>query len=194
MKELKRAHGRICYECYGKEDGTPLLLLHGLGADHEMWQPQIEHYPQEGFRLIVPDLLAILEAEKVSCYALAGVSMGGIIAQALAIADSKRISKLILCDTFMDLETVKERLVGWATLQGLRLYARRGKERLAHIVASPYRNSPQVAEYFRRAVAAADLSAVIAARRAFHTAMSSQNYKAEDNIYLSNPNAEHVCR
>lgn len=192
MKEIERSNGRIRYECQGQDKGTPLLLLHGLGADHEMWHPQIAHYPQEGFRLIVPDLrgfgrsaecaapgtisieawvedlLAILEAEEISCYALAGTSMGGIVAQALAIADSKRISGLILCDTFMDLETVTERLAGWATLQGLRLYARLGKKRLAKLVVSPYRDVPTIATYFRRAVAAADVAAVIAARRSIN--------------------------
>ncbi|NBC30084.1 MAG: alpha/beta fold hydrolase, partial [Spirochaetes bacterium] len=56
MKRITRKGTQIVYYDYGAHDNSPVLLLHGLGADHEMWQPQIESYPDHGLRLLVPDL------------------------------------------------------------------------------------------------------------------------------------------
>ena len=44
------------YETYGKEGNPVLLLLHGIGADIEMWRPQINTLPDLGYYLIVPDI------------------------------------------------------------------------------------------------------------------------------------------
>jgi 3-oxoadipate enol-lactonase len=126
----------------------------------------------------VDDLLAILAAEHVERYALIGVSMGGIIAQALAIADRARLTALVLCDTFTDLETVRERLTGWATLTGLRVVKRLGQQRFAALMGSAYKDSPAAREYFERAAAGCDMDQVIHARRTInsvhHTAHLSE--------------------
>ena len=70
-----------------------------------MWRPQIDSYPPQlrghgGSGKLqtdstaewVEDPLTILAAEHVERYALVGVSMGGIIAHALAIADRERVT------------------------------------------------------------------------------------------------------
>ena len=36
-----------------------MLLLHGLGAAHQMWRPQISHYPQDSFLVIISELLRL---------------------------------------------------------------------------------------------------------------------------------------
>ena len=41
------------YEIHG--DGAPLVLIHGVGACHKLWQPQIEPFSQR-FRVIVYDV------------------------------------------------------------------------------------------------------------------------------------------
>jgi pimeloyl-ACP methyl ester carboxylesterase len=190
VKQITREGTNLVYHDYGSTDDPTVLLLHGLGADHEMWQPQIDSYPEQGLRLIVPDLrghgqsgslqtnateewvedlLTILAAERVERYALVGVSMGGIIAQALAIADRERLAALVLCDTFMDLETVRERLTGWATLTGLRGMKRLGRHRFAALMGSAYKDSPAAREYFERAAAGCDMDQVIHARRTINS-------------------------
>jgi 3-oxoadipate enol-lactonase len=187
MKAIERAGARLCYHDTGETDGPVLLLLHGLGADHEMWRPQIDRYPEEGHRLLVPDLrghgessradhprlrdwvedvLAIVEAEGVARYGLLGVSMGGIIAQGVAIADARRLGALVLCDTFMELETPGERLLGWAILQSLRAFRVLGRRRFAEVTASAYPDGSAAQEYFRRMGRAADMKQIIGARKA----------------------------
>ena len=189
MKTILRDDTELAYADYGDESAPVLLLLHGLGADHRMWRPQIEKYPGSLFRLLVPDLRgfgqsattsritledwvtdlqALLEAESVADYTLIGVSMGGVIAQALACKDLERLSQLILCDTFMDLEGLRERMVGWAALQGLRLYSLFGRERLASAIAGAYEDSSEAQEYFLEAVRQCDMDHVIEARRAIN--------------------------
>ena len=37
------------YMTYGDKAREPVVLIHGLGADHEMWKPQIDNYPEKGF-------------------------------------------------------------------------------------------------------------------------------------------------
>lgn len=47
---------RMYYETHGEPEKGTVLLIHGLGADHEMWKPQIERYPEKEYRVIVPDV------------------------------------------------------------------------------------------------------------------------------------------
>ncbi len=196
MKSITRNGDRLTYQTYGKPTAPCLLLLHGLGADHDMWAPQIESYPTRGYRLLVPDLRghgesveadpgtiadwvddlkAILDVEGVHEYGLLGVSMGGIIAQGLALADRERVRGLVLCDTFMDLESVGERLLGWAILQSLRVYRILGREQLARLTTSPYKNSPQAAKYFYDATTACDVRQIVRARKAINRVAHKDN-------------------
>ena len=47
---------RLYYEVSGPEDGPPLLLIHGLGAQMVMWDPRlVALFEQAGFRVIMFD-------------------------------------------------------------------------------------------------------------------------------------------
>lgn len=48
MKSYTRDGVDLAYEIAGDPADDPVLLLHGLGADHDKWKPQIERYPQDG--------------------------------------------------------------------------------------------------------------------------------------------------
>ncbi len=54
---------RLYYEDWGK--GKPVLLLHGRGLSHEVWQNQV-HALQDEFRLITLDLRGHGDSEKVA--------------------------------------------------------------------------------------------------------------------------------
>ncbi len=100
-------------------DGAPLLLLHCLGVDHHFWDFAADL--ADTFRLLsydlpghgltpVPDVpytvedLAeqaadLLRAQGVSKVHVAGISLGGLIAQRLAAANPDMVDRLVLIDT-----------------------------------------------------------------------------------------------
>jgi len=101
--------------------GSPVLLLHGLGGSHEMWLPILPELAQSyrviaadhrghgasdkprgqyTIRLFAHDWLALMEALKLNRAHLLGLSMGGAIAMRLAVEAPHRVRSLILIDTW----------------------------------------------------------------------------------------------
>lgn len=111
----------LIYHLDGDADVNPVVLLHGLGAEHRMWQPQLESFPAAGWRVIVPDIrghgasdmpetfsladcardvVEILAANHIEKAPIVGVSMGGLIAQQLACDFPDKVEKLVIVDSF----------------------------------------------------------------------------------------------
>ena len=110
--------GRKVRELRGGE-GTPLLYLHGAGAENEMWFPFLDSLAQKyelhapshpGFlgsegiedMRIVSDIAAhyadYIDAKGWDAVAVAGLSFGGWIAAELAARFPEKVKKLILID------------------------------------------------------------------------------------------------
>jgi 3-oxoadipate enol-lactonase len=102
-------------------DGPPLILIIGLGSDQSNWRLQVgafkKHYRTITFnnrgwdksekpagpytiRLMAEDTLGLMDHLGVEKANILGVSMGGMIAQELAINHTERVEKLILGCTF----------------------------------------------------------------------------------------------
>ena len=103
--------------------GPAVLLIQGAGVVGAGWRPQIEELAGEytlyafdnrgigGSRLdagrvlaiedMAHDALAIMDAEGVDTFHVAGHSMGGLIAQALALNAADRVKSLALLCTFV---------------------------------------------------------------------------------------------
>jgi pimeloyl-ACP methyl ester carboxylesterase len=102
-------------------DGPPVLLIQGVGVVGNGWTPQVEglrgrftlvSFDNRGIgasvnrdgRLTInemaADALAILDAEGIDRVHVAGHSMGGVIAQALALRAPARIKSLAFLCTF----------------------------------------------------------------------------------------------
>ena len=101
--------------------GTPLVLIHGLGSRGEDWSPMIPSLAAAGFHVYVPDLLgfgrsakpdvpyslqleendalAFLDAIHLQHADVAGWSMGGWIAAAIALDQPQRVDRLVLYDS-----------------------------------------------------------------------------------------------
>ena len=101
--------------------GTPLLLIHGLGARAEDWTPQMPAYARSGFRVYAIDLLGygrtdhpdiaytmqqqadlirgFLEALHIDKADVIGWSMGGWVALEFALQHPDRVRRLVGMDS-----------------------------------------------------------------------------------------------
>jgi pimeloyl-ACP methyl ester carboxylesterase len=109
---------RLAYEVRG--DGEPLVFIHGLGYDRFGWGPLPDLLAKD-FRVVVfdnrgvgdsdvpegpyavsqmaADVTAVLDAAGLKKANVFGVSLGGYIAQELALTYPKRVRKLVLGST-----------------------------------------------------------------------------------------------
>jgi pimeloyl-ACP methyl ester carboxylesterase len=101
--------------------GTPLMLIHGLGARSEDWTPEMPAYAKNGFRVYAIDLLGcgrtdrpdiaytigdqveliqgFLTAVHVEKADVMGWSMGGWIATEFALQHPQRVNRLVAMDS-----------------------------------------------------------------------------------------------
>lgn len=179
------------YEVYGKIQNPSLLLLHGIGADHHMWDPQIDAFVSEGYHVIIPDLLAHGQSSKVSqlelgdwtnqleglldfleiqSVSIIGVSMGGVIAQYYVTNHSDRVHKIIVSDSFGELKTVSERLLGYSQVLGFNMFKLLGNKYLAKGMSFTYKSdfAYRAKEYFESTCQEIDLDQMILARKAIN--------------------------
>lgn len=151
MASTRAADGtRISYDVFGRRDGEPLLLIHGLGADRRGWVLQRRALacrfrcitldnrgvgrsdkPAGPYSLdvMVDDALAALDAAGFASAHVLGASMGGIVAQILAVRHPDRVRSLVLaCTACRHLRWRRELLEEWAQTaqaQGMREFTRR---------------------------------------------------------------------
>jgi len=119
MPTVTTATAQTAYLKEGK--GPAVLLLQGAGLIGEGWRPQINDL-RDRFTLIAPDnrgiggsrafdsvisleamaadALAVLAAEGIDRFAIVGHSMGGLIAQQVALSAPVRVASLSLLCTF----------------------------------------------------------------------------------------------
>ncbi len=110
---------RLYYEVHG--EGEPLVIVMGLGGDLLAWARQIPDWSTR-YRLIAienrdvgrssyadgpyeiadmaADTLAVVDELGIDTFHLLGVSMGGAIAQNLALSTPERVRTLTLCVTW----------------------------------------------------------------------------------------------
>ncbi|GHF01446.1 alpha/beta hydrolase [Amycolatopsis deserti] len=110
-----------------KGSGPALVLVHGQPFDRSMWRPQLDHFSERGWRVIVPDLRGygettvvpgktplevfardletLLDRLGVGEFVLGGLSMGGQIVMECHRLFPDRIRALVLADTSPRAET-----------------------------------------------------------------------------------------
>jgi len=127
---------RISYEATGRRDGPALLMLQGLGVDHRGWAMQRFPFGRR-YRCLAPDnrgvggsadaprpfsleqmaddAVAVLDAEGVDAAHVLGASMGGVLAQILAVRHPTRVRSLVLaCTACRHHEWRRELFTQWA--------------------------------------------------------------------------------
>jgi pimeloyl-ACP methyl ester carboxylesterase len=120
MSEIKNGGVSIYYEAHG--EGPAVLLSHGYGASHRMWEPQIEALSRD-HKLItwdmrghansdspddegeynaaktVEDMRLILDTEGVDRAVIGGLSLGGYMSLVFWLEQPQMTAGLLLCDT-----------------------------------------------------------------------------------------------
>jgi pimeloyl-ACP methyl ester carboxylesterase len=97
-------------------DKTALLLLPGLLCDRRLWQPQIEALADRFEPLVAdltrddsfPTMARRALAEAPPRFALAGLSMGGYVAQEIMRQAPERVERLALLDTSARADTPEQ--------------------------------------------------------------------------------------
>jgi len=112
--------------------GTPVVLIHGLAGDHTAWLAQIEVL-RRAHRVIAfdnrgagastqvdepittqdlaRDTLALMDHCKVERAHIVGRSMGGAVAQHMALLAPDRVLSLVLCASFARLDPLGRRVL-----------------------------------------------------------------------------------
>ena len=111
---------QIYYELSGNENGPVVMLSHSLGCSSIMWEPQLaalgdryrllrfdtRGHGQSGasggaytLEQLAGDAIAVLDHLKIDKAHFVGLSMGGMIAQCLALNHAGRLLSMALCDT-----------------------------------------------------------------------------------------------
>ena len=111
---------RIAFEFAGNPDGAPLIFLHSLGSSHAQWQPQVEALadtyrilgvdtrghgasdaPAGDYTLatLAMDVVELADMAGFATFHLCGLSLGGMMAQWIAIHHGHRLRTLTLANT-----------------------------------------------------------------------------------------------
>ena len=146
--------------------GPPLLLIMGLGASLETWVAQREAFARRHRVILfdnrgaggsecppppwsVPDMAAdafgVLDALGVVRANVLGVSMGGMIAQEMAIARPERVDRLVIAVSFARPDPLRRAFLlfrRWARLQGADL-VQEGVANLPWLVSPRVLNDPE---------------------------------------------------
>ena len=112
---------RLYYDLIGPESGPVVCFTHSLASDGGMWAEQIAPLLDAGFRVLrvdmrghggsdpvggdytmaqlADDTAAVIDATGVGPVHYIGLSIGGMIGQAFAIAHGAKLKSMMLCDT-----------------------------------------------------------------------------------------------
>jgi len=120
MPLIESQRGKLFYRDFRKQlqDQVPLLLVHGAGASYMDWPVQLRRHPEaqvitpdlsghgdspgsghDHIGAYVEDLLALMDALEIEKAIVGGHSMGGAIAQTMALNAPDRVVGLLLVAT-----------------------------------------------------------------------------------------------
>jgi 3-oxoadipate enol-lactonase len=129
---------RIAYATFGRGDGTPVLMIQGLGVDGRGWALQRGQFGRS-HRCVVPDnrgtgasskppgpydlvqmaedAIQVLDAAEIERAHVVGASMGGVIAQIIGVLHPERTRSLTLaCTACRHHQWRRELFADWAEI------------------------------------------------------------------------------
>ncbi|MBV9960197.1 MAG: alpha/beta hydrolase, partial [Acidobacteria bacterium] len=129
---------RVHYQEAGEADAPPLVLIHGFCASTHVWREVFLPLAENGFRVIVPDLLGygfsdkprageytlheqarhivgLLDELGLERATLVGSSYGGAVAATCALDFPARVTRLVLIGAVVNDEPVRQPMARLAT-------------------------------------------------------------------------------
>jgi len=124
--------GRYELNYVRRGSGFPLLLIHGLAGDHTAWTPQIDLFSRSHQVVafdnrgagrstqvdeavstadLARDTLALMDSLVIERAHVVGRSMGGAIAQHMALLAPDRVHTLVMCASFAKLDALGRRVL-----------------------------------------------------------------------------------
>jgi pimeloyl-ACP methyl ester carboxylesterase len=115
---------KLYYEVHGQD--KPLILIQGLGGRHQAWFFQVRAFKKHfqvvtidnrgigkssqisrepyTIKVMADDVIGLMDHLSIDKAHILGLSLGGMVAQEIAISYPHRVDKLILCSTFASRE------------------------------------------------------------------------------------------
>ena len=175
MPTLQRKDFATYYEDTGS--GDPVVFICGLSADLQVWRfqgPELSKThrvitldnrgagrsdaPNEPYSIgqMASDVLALLDHLKIDSAHMAGWSMGGVIAQNLALEHPDRVKSLLLLSTFLAPDAYFRAAVSnWVNIRRSNMPFEHVVRYIARLVYSPaLANKPKAYEAFIQAMVA----------------------------------------
>ncbi|MET7480796.1 alpha/beta fold hydrolase [Streptomyces sp. NPDC005648] len=173
MAQLDVVGAVLTYDDEGPRDGegVPLVFVHGWTADRHRWDHQFAHFSPKrrvirldlrghgdstgaGVRAVddlAQDVLALLDHLKIDRCVLVGHSMGGMIAQIVALARPDLVERLVLVGSISRMTYSRGRglLMAASTLVPFRLFVAANIQR----AFAPGHPREEIREYIRASAA-----------------------------------------
>ncbi|MDR3372848.1 MAG: 3-oxoadipate enol-lactonase [Ancalomicrobiaceae bacterium] len=127
MPCLQRPWGHMHYRTRGSRDGTAVVFVNSLGTDHRMWDAVIDRLPglyaisfdkrghglsatpADGWTIedLADDVAALIEALQVGKAVVVGCSVGGMVAQAIAVRRPDLLAGIVISNSAAKIGTVE---------------------------------------------------------------------------------------
>ncbi|MCL8010203.1 alpha/beta fold hydrolase [Streptomyces sp. AS02] len=169
MPQLEVDGAALTYDDEGPRDGegVPLVFVHGWTANRHRWDHQVVHFAERrrvvrldlrghgesggaGVRTIgalAKDVLALLDHLKIERFVIIGHSMGGMIAQTIALSHPERVERLVLVNSIgrMAYNRGRALLMAASTLAPFKLFVAANIQR----AFAPGHPREEIREYIR---------------------------------------------
>lgn len=172
MPFVTRPGARLYWKLDGASDRPPVLLLNSIGADLGLWDLCMPHLlssfsvlrmdtrghgasdaPGGDYSMgeLASDVIAVLQAAHINRAAVAGVSLGGMMAMELAIRAPESVSSLVLICTSATMDRA-------AWVERVRCVREGGVSAIAELAMSRFlapafaQSNPQVTDTVRRSL------------------------------------------
>lgn len=164
---------RLHWQLDGAADLPPLVLLNSIGTDLSLWDAALPHLSpcfrllridtrghgasdapdgDYGLGMLAEDVVAVMDAAGIARAAVAGVSLGGMIAMQLAVDHRERISGLALICTSVTMDPAAwQTRVTTVRAQGTAAIADMA---VGRFLSAPFvAQHPEIADRMKRAIA-----------------------------------------